>query len=161
MLTKRLALVAIILFFASFLSAQHQALHWYTFQSLVPLNAAEGKEALVLIRNQTSDSLSTFNDKNDIFSLACKEEEDLNTLSDLLNDAGFYLIDITNPRIENSYYVRITKGYQYVVLYCADPEKFQTVVTGHVVIRPEVRSMLSSDQKALIDSNTVFIQKEE
>jgi hypothetical protein len=160
MLFYRIILIAVCLYLPQFGACQHQAFHWYTFQSLLPLNAEEGKEALVLIRENTSDSLSGFTDKNDYFSIATKEEEDLDFLMDILNASGFYLIDITNPRLENQYYVRASKGYQYAMIYCMEPDRFAELTPDIITLTQQAKAALSEEFQLLVANSNRFILKE-
>jgi hypothetical protein len=160
MLAIRVALFAALLNLPQILTGQHQALHWYAFQSLLPLNAEEGKEALTVIREFTTDSISSFADKNDYFSFATKEEEDLDALADQLNESGFYLVDVTNPRLENQYHVRATKGYQYALLFCAEPNRFTQLTIGTIAVSQQVLSLLNPDFQDMILNSDKFILKE-
>ncbi|MFM9986011.1 MAG: hypothetical protein ACKVOK_12305 [Flavobacteriales bacterium] len=143
------------------LTGQHQALHWHAFQSLIPLNAEEGKEVLQLIRELTTDSISSFADKNDHFSFATKEEENLDNLADQLNAAGFYLVDVSNPRLENQYYVRTTKGFQYAILFCLEPVRFQEIDPPLIKLTLAAHQALSADHRLLVQSNNKFDIQEE
>lgn len=161
MLFYRIILIAVCLYLPQFGACQHQVLHWYTFQSLLPLNPEEGKEVLILIRENTSDSLSGFTDKNDYFSIATKEDEDLDFLMDILNSAGYYLIDITNPRLENQYYVRATKGYQYALLFCIEPSRFNDLNPPLVKMSDQAHQALSEAHQFIIQSSNKFEIQEE
>lgn len=161
MLALRVALFAAMLYLPQIIFGQHQALHWYAFQSLLPLNAEEGKEALTVIREFTTDSISSFADKNDYFSFATKEEEDLDALADQLNEAGFYLVDVTNPRLENQYHVRATKGFQYAILFCIQPDKFTDINPPSVKVTHDVFQALIEEHRLLILANTKFDIQEE
>ena len=161
MLALRVTLFAAMLYLPQNLFGQHQALHWYAFQSLLPLNAEEGKEALTVIREFTTDSISSFADKNDYFSFATKMEEDLDALADQLNAAGFYLVDVTNPRLENQYHVRTTKGYQYAILFCLEPGSFLAINPPVIKLTLAAHQALSADHQLLIQSNNKFDIQEE
>lgn len=161
MLSLRVAILLLWMSCPAFSFGQHQPLHWYAFQSIVPLNAEAGKEALQLLRSNTPDSLSTFNDKNDYFSLATSEEVNLNELAEILNEAGFFLIDVTNNKLENHYNVRMSKGYQYAKLFCLNEELFETESPSQVIITPEIRNLLSPGDLERIQTSAIFIIKED
>lgn len=157
----RVAFIAAIACLPFHSAGQHVALHWYAFQSIVPLNAEEGKEALVIIRELTTDSISSFTDKSDQFKLATREEVNLDDLMDALDDSGYYLFDTTNPKIENQYYVRATKGYQFAVLYCMEPERFEVLNTSDIVLTQQAKMLFTPFQQEQISASGKFSIEQE
>lgn len=140
--------------------AQHVPLHWYTLKSVIDIDAAEGKEALTIIREFTTDSLSSFTDKSNQFKLATKTEVDLNLLADVLNDAGFYIADITNSDTHPVVYERSGTAFQSALLFVKDFALFVASDIAEVKITKQEFSALSEEyQSVVLNSGVVTVQE--
>ncbi len=153
------SLKIVVLLFVLYLSfsgiSQHTQLHWYTLKSVVNLTAAEGKEALGIIRNNTTDYISSFTDKSNMFKLATTTAVEMNVLMHMLNTEGFYIANVTTIEI-HTVYERSSEAFQLALLFCRNKIKFDTENIGFVKLKRSELELLKEDEKQTIMASNVF-----
>ncbi len=141
--------------------SQGAPLHWYTLKSIVNINEARGKEALAVIRNYTTDSISDFTDKSNMFKLATTTAVDLDALTDLLNEEGFYIADITHPNGPPNAFHRSTPAFQHALLFCKDHSAFDQLGISILVLKNAELNLLTVQERQAILNSPIFIIKAE
>jgi hypothetical protein len=141
--------------------SQNAALHWYSLKSIVNINEAQGKEALAVIRNFTSASISDFTDKSNIFKLATTTAVDLDALTYLLNEEGFYIADITHPNGPPYTYHRSTPAFQQALLFCKDHTAFEQLNVTTLALKNAELNLLNAEERQMILSSPIFTIKED
>ncbi|MFN0031222.1 MAG: hypothetical protein ACKVOR_03585 [Flavobacteriales bacterium] len=159
-LTKAILLI-VTMCMAVISHSQQSTLHWYRLRSIVPMTEAQGKEALAIIRNHTTDSISSFTDKSNTFKLATTTAVDMDALTDLLNDEGYYIADVTHGGISTGLNIRSSEGFQHVVLLEKDAVLFASIEPTKIILYPEVYDELNETQRALVVTNQIFVVKGE
>jgi hypothetical protein len=142
-------------------SAQHVNLHWYVLKSVAPLDVVEGKMALVRIQQITNDSLSTFIDRDDYFSVATHTPIDWPTFEASMSSSGFAIADITHPDIHHGHYVKMGLSYQTANYLLGHPEELQQANTQKPVLLNQAEvNALATDKQNLIDLFPQFFIRE-
>jgi hypothetical protein len=141
--------------------SQSQPLYWYMIKSAVSIDAAEGKTILTEIRIIGDYSQSSFNDKSDIFSLACTEEVDIPVLIQHLNTLGYFVADITNGEIHQNQNERTSMHFQGVLFVLAHPENISQAGNPIVleVTENEFENLSPSQQQSFLQLGGVIKEK--
>lgn len=120
-LTVRCACVVLLYICPFMCTAQQGDLHWYTFQSAVYMNEAQGKEAVTLLRGLDSDSIVRFVPKKQMVVLASLEPLNMPLVMQRLNTFGFYLGDVTDGIVHRTGNMATTSLFFQTVLQCTQP----------------------------------------
>ena len=145
--------ICILLIFASLLSLGQNELFWYHFKSVATINAEQGKNALVIFRINSTSVQSSFNDKNDIFSISAFTPIDLPLLITTLNDHGYFIADLTTDRFHHPYCLIAGYYFQLALLYCHSPQVFIESEIPKIVLTNDEYDALSSAQKTIMNNS--------
>lgn len=144
--------ICILLIFVSVLSFGQNELYWYHFKSVASINAEQGKNALTIVRIISTSDQSSFNDKNDVFSVAAFTPIDLPLLISTLNDQGYFIADITTDRFHHPSCLKAGFYFQLALFYCHSPQLFIESEILKIALTYDEYDALSTAQKTIMNN---------